>query len=650
MRSWIAATLGVALGASLGLATYDAVVVGARGRLDLPSLAGLWLASLGTAAVLAILPAVALGALACARLAGEAPSDWARRAVRGLGAREIVGASIGVSIWAALVGGASFAFAESMRTDSLRLTAVSLVAVAALPIGWLCGAAAGAVAGRRLSSRAALAIPGLVVAGLVAVAATRGETLTLLGPDATISPAIALALGAAGLVVGARGSRRVRIVIAAAIVLACASLLLPRSPDLAAALAFDAPNASVLGAILPTADEAKSPVRPSPPPQPFRLGPGAELRRRSNVVLVTVDSLRPDHVGCYGYRRATTPNIDALARRSVRFERAWAQGSSTRFSVPSFMTSRYMSQLAMRGRAVLPQNTTLAEVLQGAGFRTAGLMATTERGTGPGVGQGFESFRHSLNLRGEHPDRSITDDAIAILEEPGDRLLFLWVHYYDPHSPFVAPEGAPSFGTGEADRYDSEIWSADREVGRLVGAVDRQFGPDGAVIILTGDHGEAFGEHGKVGHSGQLHEELLRVPLLARVPGARAAVSTMPAALLDIMPTVLDLAGALPSPPLRLEGRSLLPQIAGGSPDRSRLVFEELRFGKASARGMTAVHSGRHHLIVDAATSSVELFDLGRDPLEQRPLGLRGPAAATAERMRRSVLALRARIDEGPRP
>jgi len=625
---------------------YDAVAVAARAGLGGGAVVEVALASAGLAAALSLVPALSLALLLRARVGASTPIEaaralWARRS-----ARAVVGGTVGALVYAGAVFVTAAVFEDAIRTEGLRRWAVSLAAAGLGLVGWLFGAAAGRVA-ERWPLRAALGVPAAALLGALALAFRSAETIALLGPDATIAPAAALAGSLTGLVLAARGGTWARRAgLAVAVVLAVA-LVAPRSDAARTALVFDAPGAAALAPFAPASVGARRTTATAAPP-PYAPTPGSRLRRRWPIVIVTIDSLRPDHVGAYGATRPTTPNLDALARRALVFERAYATGSSTRFSLPSLVTGRFMSQLAMKGRAILPENTTFAEVLRAAGWHTVALMGTTERGTGPGVGQGFSVFRHSYDLRGEHVDRVIVDEALGLLgAAPRDRPLLLWVHLYDPHTPFSPQPAAPDWGDEDADRYDREVWATDVQLGRVLDAVDARFGKDGAVVAVSADHGEAFGEHGKVGHSAQLYEELVRVPLVIRVPGGAVGRSTMLASLLDLFPTLLDLGGVRHR--AVLEGRSLLPVLEGGPPDPDRMVFEELRFGRAADRGQTAVHRGRHHLIVDAASGAAVLFDVVRDPREAHPRPLRGRDAAIAARMRAAVLGLRARIDGAAR-
>ena len=642
VKAWLSTTLGAAVGAGVAAGAYDGIVLAWGGRLSGSVAALVALASAGRVASVLAAVAVVAALLLWVGLHPRGPREVAG-ALLAAPPSLLAGAMVGLLAYGVLVAGGAWGLAVEIRTDVLRQWALGLTAVAAAPAGLLAFALTRRAAARVLPGRWAWALPAAIAgAGLVVLVRAR-DTLVLMGPDATVAPAALCALGLVGAWAGARAGRRGRRALAVATAVLLVWAWLPFGPDVRAALAFGAPTAGSFQLGWATGSEVR-PYPASPPPPRFRLTPGSRLRRRWPVVLVTIDSLRPDHLGCYGYRRPTSPHLDRLAARSVRFRRAYAPGSSTRFSLPPMLTSRYVSQLSMRGRAILPENTTVAELLRDAGYETVGLMATTERGTGPGVGQGFRTFRHSFNLRGGHVDGRITDDAIEQVRRARSTSLFLWVHYYDPHTPWERPAGAPDWGGDDRGRYDAEIWSTDRQVGRLLDAVEERFGADGAVVIVAADHGDAFGEHGKIGHSGQIFEELVRIPLLIRIPGAAPKTSPMLASLLDLTPTVLDVVGVRTR--ARFEGRSLLGHLEGAAPDRDRMVFEELRWGRADKRGATAVHWGRYHLLVDASTDATQLFDVEADPAEQEPLAITGRRRWVERTLHDAVRGLRARIDE----
>lgn len=631
LLAWLATGAATAFGIGFGLSGYDLAILSLRTTVGAGAAILASLGSFGIATSLALVPCVVLAALGALRFRGSAPAEVLGAARRAISGPLLVGATIGLLAYAGLLGALALWSHRAMHAEDLRQTIVSLGAAGLAPVGWLVGRAA-SLAAAGWSVRRALVLPGAVLLAIAALLFVARGTIALLGPDAIFAPlagaAAALAWGGASLRLPARPLGAVVLVA----LVAPATAWLPLSSEARGALVFEAPCASSLRRFLPATASVQAPASPAPPR--FSLTKGTKLRRRWPIVLVTIDSLRPDHTGLEKYRRPTTPNLDALARRSVVFRYAYAVGSSTSFSLPALLTGRFMSQLEMQGRSPAPSNTTFAEVLSKAGYRTAGLLASSHRG----LGQGFEQFRHSLNTTSEHTDREMVDEAIEHLGDAGDRPLLLWLHLYDPHNPYDPLPESPRWGETDIDRYDREIWSTDRQLGRLVEAVDRRYGPEGAVIVVSADHGDAFGEHGSVGHGGQLYEELVRVPLVVRVPGAAPRTVEMLASLLDLFPTFLDLAGI--EHPEVLEGRSLVPWLDGAPADEDRLVFQEQHYGRA-----TAVHHGRDHLVLDSESGATLLYDLDRDPGELHPLPLHGASSAVAARLSAKIRGLRARLD-----
>ncbi len=337
----------------------------------------------------------------------------------------------------------------------------------------------------------------------------------------------------------------------------------------------------------------------------------------ANVVLVTVDALRPDHLGSYGYHRPTSPNLDALAARSTRFQWAYCQTPLTCYSIPSLHTGDYLkSTLPLLSRPP----PTLASVLGARGYTTAAFYNASiffcddKKATGYGARR--FGFAHAETRHLQAP--ALTDRVLAYLKEHrrrGRSRLFLWVHYFDVHEPY---HRHPSFDFGDRDidRYDAEIALVDREIGRLVAALSILQGP--TIFVLTADHGEEFREHGGTYHGSSLYEEQIRVPLVFGVPGVKARTVRTPAQLVDVAPTVLSLLGVRVPPSMR--GRSLVPELLGRH-GPSPAAFAEVHTKKM-------VRHRDWKLIHDYRRSTYELYDLRTDPRERVNLAGRRPAAA----------------------
>jgi arylsulfatase A-like enzyme len=365
---------------------------------------------------------------------------------------------------------------------------------------------------------------------------------------------------------------------------------------------------------------------PLPPPPPIPANPSP----RWNVLLVSIDSLRADHVGAYGYERKTTPNIDKLAAKSLVYLEAYAQAPKTTDSVPSFLTGSYPSNIQRdpkEGRKrkwaskLAPEARPLAMVLRSLGYRT-----------GAGVGfrlnelaVGFDFFEIG------HPTKS----ALKFLES-ATAPFFLWLHYAEPHDPYERHKRF-DFGSDAIDRYDSEIALADSKLGAVLKRLDQNNLMDSTVIIVTADHGEEFGEHGGYSHTRKLYRELLHVPLIVKVPGMKHRRFSGPVELVDIVPTLSELLGIEPRKGEQ-DGQSLL------SGKRNRQLggayAEDIRqpYGVVLKR---AIFDGRYRLIDDRQNDRLQLYDNQKDKREQREIGHQKPEVLARLREILSVRPLR---------
>ena len=244
------------------------------------------------------------------------------------------------------------------------------------------------------------------------------------------------------------------------------------------------------------------------------------------IVLITVDALRADHLGAYGYRRPTSPSIDAFAATAARFRWALTPCPATRCAIPALATGQLPA-------ARDPAAPTLAQLLRGAGWETAAITCCERFSPGTVDTDGFahiDTSPDSVRVRrtGQSNADAVADAALRWLaaRPRGAPPFLLWLHFYDPHQPYDAPEDADRFGDGALDRYDAEIAFADRHIGRVLAALD----PQTTIVALTADHGEEFGEHGTRFHARSLFNQVVRVPLLVRYPARRRASSPSPSA------------------------------------------------------------------------------------------------------------------------
>lgn len=385
---------------------------------------------------------------------------------------------------------------------------------------------------------------------------------------------------------------------------------------------------------------------------------------RPNLLLITIDTLRADALGTYGYDQPTSPAIDALARRGHVFDRAQSTSAWTLPSLASLMTSTYTStHECWDFRTSLSEAyTTLAEILADEGWATGGVASHTFLASSYGLAQGFEHYDEQLApTKGAKAHKAITSEQVTdkglawvdhrarLGRRDGDeRPWFLWVHYFDPHYIYQQHDGLTERfegGTGAGKqaqgkmavdrvRYDGEIAHTDAQVGRLLDGLAERGLLDDTVVVLTSDHGEEFGDHGSKHHGRTLYREVLRVPLIMAGPGIATGRTEVPVGVVDVLPTLLDLFG-LPTP-RGLAGRSLGRALSGGALGDAPLLAELRLFDGYHA---DALLDGRWKLVVDPDDDSARLFDLQADPLERRDLAADHPDRVA--RMRQGLAALR---------
>ncbi|MFH2006144.1 MAG: sulfatase [bacterium] len=347
-------------------------------------------------------------------------------------------------------------------------------------------------------------------------------------------------------------------------------------------------------------------------------------RKKYNILLITIDACRPDHMSVYGYKRRTTPNLEVLARNALVFTRAHSQGNFTDLSLYSLLTGLYPSAF-IKGRSIVPGRS-LATYLRGFGYETHAINDLRE---GRGYfAQGFDRFDNTLALRNRGAVQNqtslstgadITTLAKNFLDGRRDKPFLLWVHYGDPHGRYLKHPGL-DFGSSDRDRYDSELAYTDRQIAALLGHARARGLLKSSVIAVASDHGEAFGEHGTRTHGHSLYEEETRVPLMIFVPTGRGGghgrrVDT-PVENVDLVPTLLDLIGFDQRVP-PMHGETLLDLGFANRPLRSPEVFAEHRNRGANTKALTV---GSWKIIYDVRHSFFELYDLARDPREKHNL------------------------------
>ena len=331
-----------------------------------------------------------------------------------------------------------------------------------------------------------------------------------------------------------------------------------------------------------------------------------------DIVLVTIDALRADHLSSYGYSRKTTPNIDALAARGARFEHAYCPTPHTSYSIASLMTGKYMKPLLALGGEDTSETWPL--MLRRYGYRTAAFYP-------PAVffidEHRFRRMRDD-NLGFEYKKEEFAQTALrrAQIERyltlaPKDKPVFLWVHLFEPHEPYEAHPEFPFEGEPRVDAYDSEVAAADALVGEVVKLVG-EHRPPGTVFIVSADHGEEHGDHGGRYHGTTVYEEQVRVPLVVVGPGITPKVVRPPVQTIDLLPTTLS-ALDVPIPP-RLRGRDLGPALVGTEPPGEQgLAFAE-------TDDYTLLARGTDRLVCARKIGSCTLFDVSRDPGQKQPI------------------------------
>ena len=363
----------------------------------------------------------------------------------------------------------------------------------------------------------------------------------------------------------------------------------------------------------------------------------AQVPANSNVLLITIDTLRADHLGAYGYRRDTSPHLDRLARDGALFVHGWAHAPSTRYSMPAILTGRlpldvFYDHSVQGWPGLAAEATTIAEVLRPLGLATGAITNYWYFDRSRRMDQGFDEYdnenaRLHASVPGEGPaqtrgssSREQTDKALAFVERHAGGRWFLWVHYYDPHYAYEAHAGSPSFGSGRVDLYDGEIRFTDEQVGRLLEGLRARGLYDRTIVAVTGDHGEGFGEHGIDLHGYHLYAAQTRVPMIVRAPGLAGRRSETPAGHIDLLPTLANLAGARADDASLADvmGRSLVDKMAGGA-DQDRQIWQQLSYENNNE--MRGAASQRCHVIYNVSpSSSWEVYRIDRDPQEAKDL------------------------------
>jgi len=391
----------------------------------------------------------------------------------------------------------------------------------------------------------------------------------------------------------------------------------------AGAPAFASPEAARSGA------RADGGVGDASAAEPARAAPPKDL----DVVLITIDCLRAD-MPWAGYARPIAPRLTAFAEHAVDYTRAYSVSSYTSMSLGGLLAGKTPGQLSRDGYffgTYGKDNVFFPEVLQREGVGTLGAAAHGYFKTAK-FDQGFDAWEVVPGLKWSNTtDENVTSPELEKIAERllGDPALdtkrfFAWFHFLDPHDQYVAHEGIGPYGKTARDRYDAEVTFTDRYVGQLFDFIAARPWGKRTAIVVTADHGEAFGDHGRYLHGFELWESLVRVPLLVQAPGAAPRKIDARRSAVDLAPTIVELMGVRPAP--SFDGKSLVPEIYG-APAEERDVVLDLPATSDNDKRRALIH-GKYKLIAsNTKPTYIQVFDLDADPDEKAPLPPRSPEA-----------------------
>lgn len=387
-----------------------------------------------------------------------------------------------------------------------------------------------------------------------------------------------------------------------------------------------------------TADVATYKTGKNKHPRPAGIG------ARPNILLVTVDALSQEHTTLGGYKRNVTPNLAAWAKQATTFESAFAVSSGTRLTFPALVAGQFDATVRMVPARSIPyplhpDTRTLASALKALGYETVHIVPHSEfdRPAWGGYWMGFDevnatAYRNAKDS--DHTSPEITEAALDVIHRERTKPLFLWIHYYDAHAPYTSPPGVPAFGKEQLDRYDAEVLYQDKAVGRVLEAARAQWAPENRAILFTSDHGEGWGpQHRRAHHGYTLDTEVLHIPLVIEGPwalGHGARIRGL-ASQLDVVPTLLNLAGA--EPWSEVLGESLVPVLSEGREPEKTVVFSlfylpEDRLHDKDPFRMLGVRTADYAYTADYARNAHQLVQWRTDKEERINLFAKDPDRA----------------------
>lgn len=419
----------------------------------------------------------------------------------------------------------------------------------------------------------------------------------------------------------------------------------------------------------PSPPPAETPApAPTPPTRPAAIG-------GPDVVIITLDTTRADHLGTYGYFRDTSPAIDAFADGSVVFERLVVPMATTLPTHTSLLTGTWPEEHGVRANVLhdgkrfvqSEQLKSFASVLQDRGYQTGGFISAAPLRAADGIGAGFDTFTEPHPKKMERRASLTVDDALSWLGKATDAPMLMWVHFYDPHNPFKAPSEYTERFTSDAElgrwiderkisakakrphgevvrakaamnAYDAEIRYMDDQFARLLAGIEARGRADDTLYIVMGDHGEGLNQHGQPGH-GLVWGEQLHAPLFIRAPGAKPARIDTLLSVADVMPTALGLQPIEGTTDFlkQTSGRNVLSSEFVARPVLSQMSTRQLKFGKPLSYALT----GPQYKCTWDDTGATTLYDLVADPYE-----LTDVAADKPEELARCVKTLTGVLDE----
>jgi arylsulfatase A-like enzyme/Flp pilus assembly protein TadD len=363
---------------------------------------------------------------------------------------------------------------------------------------------------------------------------------------------------------------------------------------------------------------------------PFSLPAAPPGNGTPNVVLITIDTVRPDHLGCYGYKLIETPHLDALAAAGVRFTNAYTPVPITLPAHSVMLTGTYPMRTGMHdfsGNRLNASQPTLATLLHAKGYTTGAVLGSAVLDSRFGLDRGFDFYYDHFDFSRldeknidamMRPGNEVIDRALGWLEGNRRKPFLLWVHLYDAHHPYNPP--SPYLQKYRTRPYDGGIAFVDAQVGRVSAYLKAKGIFDRTLIVVAGDHGEGLGEHGEKTHGFFIYETTLHVPLIFKLPtgtGQQKSVVDDSANLADLLPTILEIVDA--GRPKEVQGRSLVPSMAGkpnGTPaeNYAETYLPRIHFNWSELRGVRY----RQYHFIDAPHA--ELYDLSADPHELKNL------------------------------